>query len=55
MYSELNYLSESWLKVRTNNVKEAIENDIQEKTLLDYQELMTKCFKEYFRILKPGR
>jgi DNA modification methylase len=55
MYSELNYLSESWLKVRTNNVKEAIENDVQEKTLLDYQELMTQCFKEYFRILKPGR
>lgn len=55
MYSELNFLPESWLKVLTNNKKEAIENKVQGKSLLDYQELMTECFKEYFRVLKPGK
>ena len=55
MYSELNFLPESWLKVRTNNLKEAIENKAQGKTLLDYQALMTECFQEYHRVLKPGK
>jgi len=55
MYSELNFLWESWLKVRTNNKSEAIENKSQGKTILDYQVIMTRCFKEYFRILKPGK
>jgi DNA modification methylase len=55
MYSELNFLWESWLKVKTNNKTEAIENKVQGKTLLDYQELMMRCFQEYNRVLKPGR
>lgn len=55
MYSELNFIPESWLKVLTNNKKEAIENKTQGKSLLEYQELMTECFKEYFRVLKPGK
>ena len=55
MYSELNILPESWLKVLTNNKKEAIENKTQGKSLLEYQEIMTECFKEYYRILKPGK
>lgn len=55
MYSELNFLWESWLKVRTNNKTEAIENRTQGKSLLDYQNIMTQCFKEYYRVLKPGR
>jgi DNA modification methylase len=55
MYSELNFLWESWLKVKTNNKTEAIENKVQGKTLLDYQELMMRCFLEYNRVLKPGR
>lgn len=54
MYSELSFLWECWLKVRTQNYTEAIVDSIQEKTLIDYQNLMTKCFCEYFRILKPG-
>ena len=54
MYSELNFLSESWLKVKTNNKDEAIENKTQNKTLLSYQSLMTSCFQEYYRILKPN-
>lgn len=55
MYSELNFIWESWLKVKTNNNQEAIMNDAQKKGLLEYQQLMTKCFEEYYRVLKPGR
>ncbi|HOI64137.1 MAG TPA: DNA methyltransferase [Mesotoga sp.] len=55
MYSELNFLWESWLKVFTNNKPEAIMNKVQQKGLLEYQELMTRCFEEYYRVLKPGR
>jgi DNA modification methylase len=54
MYSELNFLWESWLKVFTNNKTEAVENKVQGKGLVEYQHLMTKCFQEYFRVLKPG-
>lgn len=54
-YSELNYLWESWLKVVTSNGQEAIENRAQGKTLNDYRRLMSACFKEAFRVLKPGR
>lgn len=55
MYSELNFLWEAQLKVFTNNKPEAIENKAQGKGLREYQELMTECFKEYYRVLKPGR
>ena len=55
MYSELNFLWESWLRVRTDNRPEAIENKARQKGLLDYQRLMTECFLEYHRVLKPGR
>ena len=55
MYSELNFLWEAWLKVFTNNKPEAITNKVQGKGLPEYQRLMTECFKEYYRVLKPGR
>jgi DNA modification methylase len=55
MYSELSYIWECWLKVKTNNIPEAIENVSQGKSLFDYQKLMERCFGEYFRVLKPGR
>ena len=55
MYSELNFLWEAWLRVFTNNSSEAIINKTQRKTLDDYRDLMTCCFKEMYRILKPGR
>jgi hypothetical protein len=54
MYSELNFLWEAWLKVFTNNKPEAVENKSQGKGLLEYQALMTRCFSEYYRLLKPG-
>ena len=54
MYSELNFLWESWLKVVTNNKQEAIENKNQKKGVFEYRQLMTDCFKEAYRVLKPG-
>lgn len=54
-YSEMNYIWESWLKVKTNNKQEAIINRSQSKTLLEYQSLMTEAFTEFYRVLKPGR
>ena len=55
MYSELNFIWESWLKVFTNNKSEAIINKSQNKNLNDYTKLMSKSFLEMFRILKPKR
>jgi hypothetical protein len=54
-YGELNFLIESWHRVFTNMKPEAIMSAFQEKGLLEYQELMRRCFKEYFRVLKCGR
>lgn len=54
MYSELNTISESWLKLFTNNKEEAISNPAQNKGFPEYQDIMTRCFKEYYRVLKPG-
>ncbi|HKT30376.1 DNA methyltransferase [Dyella sp.] len=55
MYSELNFLWESWLKVFTNQNPEAIQCSSQSKSINDYRAIMTECFKEAFRTLKPGR
>lgn len=55
MYSELNFIWESWIKVKTASNSEAIMNAVQGKGLPEYQTLMTQCFKEYNRVLKPGR
>ncbi|MFC4402378.1 DNA methyltransferase [Gracilibacillus xinjiangensis] len=55
MYSELNYIWESWLGIYTNNSPEAIISNSQSKKLFEYQNLMTECFKEFYRILKDGR
>ncbi|MBT6716172.1 MAG: DNA methylase [Nitrospina sp.] len=55
MYSELSYIREAWLKVITNNNPEAIENNSQKKGIGEYRHLMTQCFVEAFKYLKPGR
>lgn len=54
-YSELNFIWECWIKTKTNNINEAIVNKVQKKGLVEYQELISKCFQEYYRILKPNR
>ena len=54
-YSELNFLSEPWLRVITNNCCEAIENTAQGKNAQFYLNIMSACFTEYYRVLKPGK
>jgi 16S rRNA G966 N2-methylase RsmD len=55
MYSELNFLWEEWLRVWTNNGPEAIQNRVQGKGLAEYKALLLACFRECYRVLKPGR
>lgn len=55
MYSELSFIWEDWLKCITNNKSEAIMNNSQNKGISEYQALMTQCFREYYRVLKPNR
>ena len=55
IYSELNFISESWLGVYTNSEPESIVSTSQHKTIDDYKELMKRGFCEYFRVLKPNR
>ncbi len=54
-YSDLNILIEAWHKVLTNAKSEAIVDRVKNKTILDYQFLMEKCFKKYYFVLKPGK
>jgi len=53
-YSEMNFLWESWLDIYTNNKFEAIVNRVQNKGVVEYQELMTNAIKEIKRVLKPN-
>lgn len=54
-YSELSFLWEAWLGILTNQRFEAIISPTMGKALPEYQELMAKCFSEYYRVLKPNR
>ena len=54
MYSELNYMPESWIGIKTHNQDEAIINNVQKKALIEYTDLMTKSFAEIFRVIKPA-
>ncbi len=54
-YADLNLLVESWHRVLTNSGPEAIVDAPKNKGLHEYQDLMRRCFEEYFRVLKPGR
>ncbi len=54
-YSELNFLWECWLRVRTSRQPEAVVSKSQEKDLREYGRLITDCFREFYRVLKAGR
>lgn len=54
-YADLNLVIESWHGIRTNTRTEAIIDKPKGKELAAYQDLMSACFKNYFRALKPGR
>ena len=54
-YADLNQLIEAWHRVRTDAASEAIIDQAKEKGLSEYQDLMRDSFREYYRVLKPGR
>lgn len=54
IYSEVNFLWESWMGVTTSQEPEAIVSRRQRKGVGEYRELMERCFTEFRRILKPG-
>lgn len=54
-YADLNFLVESWHRVRTDAQPEAIVDKAKKKGMPEYQRLMERCFREYCRVLKPGR
>lgn len=58
IYSDLSLLHEAWLAVETNTKEEAVvhrRKKSKPQTLESYRALMTACFKEVRRCLKPGR
>lgn len=59
-YSELNFIAESWHGALTDAKLDTIvdrskQNKAAQKSVDDYRRLMTSCFSEYYRVLKPGR
>lgn len=54
-YADLNILVESWHGVTTDPTPEAIVDRVRGKAVSEYQQLMTQSFREYYRVLKPGR
>ena len=54
VYSELSFIWEAWLSVKTNNKDEAIIHVSKNKGLPEYQQIMEKAFCEYYRVLKPN-
>jgi DNA modification methylase len=55
IYSEMNLLLEAWLRVRTNAGPEAVIDASRGRDGTQYAELMRACFREVYRVLKPGR
>ena len=53
-YSDLNFISESWLRVWTNRTPEAVIDRVQDKTIREYGHLMADGLDNCFRALKPG-
>ncbi len=54
MYSEMNFLWESWLGWRTRPEMEAIVSRSQSKGIREYGRLMEAAFAEIRRVLRPG-
>ena len=54
-YADQNIIVESWHKLVTSADMEAIVDRPKQKGMEEYQHLMAMSFKEYHRVLKPGR
>jgi DNA modification methylase len=58
IYSDLSILWEAWINIFTNTRSEAVVHRRKKEdpnTLREYMGLMTACFQEAYRVLKPGR
>jgi hypothetical protein len=55
VYSELNFIWESWLGVKTNNASEALTSAFHQKRVTDYYKLMSECLRSIYIALKPAR
>lgn len=54
-YSDLALVVEEWHRVTTAVSEEATQDAFKGRELDDYAKLMSRCFAEFFRVLKPGR
>jgi DNA methylase len=54
-YADLGLVVESWHGVLEATTEEAILDTFRHKGIAEYQGLMERCFKEFHRVLKPGR
>jgi DNA modification methylase len=58
IYSDLNMILESWLRLFTNTAHEAVVHRRKKEhafTLIKYTEIMSDCFCEMYRVLKHRR
>jgi 16S rRNA G966 N2-methylase RsmD len=55
IYSEMNLLLEAWLRVRTDPGPEAVIDVSRGRNAAGYAGLLRAAFREYHRVLKPGR
>lgn len=55
MYSELNFLTEAWLGITTNQKFEAIVANSQNKSESEYKNLIVESIKEIYSKVKPNR
>ncbi len=54
-YADLALVIESWHGVITASAEEAITDSMRGKGLDEYATLIERCFREFHRVLKPGR
>lgn len=55
MYSDLNMIWESWLRLYTQSKNEAIINEASNKDDVFYKDMMLKVLRDCYRVLKPNR
>jgi len=54
-YGDLNLLIEAWHNLFSRLENEVLWDELKQKTLSVYSDLMQRAFTEYYRVLKPGR
>ena len=54
-YSELNLFVEAWIRVKSVKEDDCVLNYVHKKDLPFYSHMMASGFREYARVLKPGR